>query len=110
MLLTIRRISLALALLMIVFSRPASAAALEEILVAHPALTFGDIPYFIARENGFYRDEGFQVKDIMIRGGVTASQALQAGSVQFTLALGTGARGNRSEEHTPELQSRLQPV
>jgi NitT/TauT family transport system substrate-binding protein len=32
------------------------------------------------------------VKDIMIRGGVTASQALQAGSVQFTLALGTGAR------------------
>src|ERR1051326_9146692 len=92
MLLTIRRISLALALLMIVFSRPASAAALEEILVAHPALTFGDIPYFIARENGFYRDEGFQVKDIMIRGGVTASQALQAGSVQFTLALGTGAR------------------
>lgn len=73
-------------------STPALAAALEETLVAHPALTFGDIPYFIARENGFYRDEGFQVKDIMIRGGVTASQALQAGSVPFTLALGTGAR------------------
>jgi ABC-type nitrate/sulfonate/bicarbonate transport system substrate-binding protein len=73
-------------------STSALAAALEETLVAHPALTFGDIPYFIARENGFYRDEGFQVKDIMIRGGVTASQALQAGSVQFTLALGTGAR------------------
>ena len=73
-------------------STSALAAVLEETLVAHPALTFGDIPYFIARENGFYRDEGFQVKDIMIRGGVTASQALQAGSVQFTLALGTGAR------------------
>jgi NitT/TauT family transport system substrate-binding protein len=81
-----------LTLLILVFAGRASAAALEDILVAHPALTFGDIPYFIARENGFYRDEGIQVKDIMIRGGVTASQALQAGSVQFTLALGTGAR------------------
>lgn len=53
----------------------------EEVLVAHPALTFGDIPYYIAREKGFYREEDFQVKDIYIRGGVTASQALQAGSV-----------------------------
>src|SRR5713226_4795128 len=69
-----------------------SESSAEEILVAHPALTFGDIPYYIAREKGFYREEGFQVKDIYIRGGVTASQALQAGSVQFTLALGTGAR------------------
>ena len=64
----------------------------QEIFVAHPALTFGDIPYYIAREKNFYRDEGFQVKDLYIRGGVTASQALQAGSVHFTLALGTGVR------------------
>lgn len=64
----------------------------QEILVAHPALTFGDIPYYIAKEKGFYRDEGIQVKDLYIRGGVTASQALQAGSVHFTLALGTGVR------------------
>jgi len=67
-------------------------ASAEEVLVAHPALTFGDIPYYIAREKGFYSEEGFQVKDLYIRGGVTASQALPAGSVQFTLALGTGAR------------------
>jgi NitT/TauT family transport system substrate-binding protein len=64
----------------------------QEIFVAHPALTFGDIPYYIAKEKNFYRDEGFQVKDLYIRGGVTASQALQAGSVHFTLALGTGVR------------------
>lgn len=64
----------------------------EEVLVAHPALTFGDIPYYVAREKGFYREEDFQVKDIYIRGGVTASQALQAGSVHFTLALGSGVR------------------
>jgi NitT/TauT family transport system substrate-binding protein len=64
----------------------------QEILVAHPALTFGDIPYYIAKEKGFYRDEAIQVKDLYIRGGVTASQALQAGSVHFTLALGTGVR------------------
>ena len=64
----------------------------QEVFVAHPALTFGDIPYYIAKEKGFYRDEGVQVKDLYIRGGVTASQALQAGSVHFTLALGTGVR------------------
>jgi len=64
----------------------------QEIFVAHPALTFGDIPYYIAKEKNFYRDEGIQVKDLYIRGGVTASQALQAGSVHFTLALGTGVR------------------
>ncbi len=70
----------------------AHGAQAEEVLVAHPALTFGDIPYYIAREKGYYREEGLQVKDIYIRGGVTASQALQAGSVDFTLALGSGAR------------------
>jgi ABC-type nitrate/sulfonate/bicarbonate transport system substrate-binding protein len=64
----------------------------EDVMVGHPALTFGDIPYYIAREKGFYREEGFQVKDIYIRGGVTASQALQAGSLGFTLALGSGVR------------------
>ena len=69
-----------------------ASASAEEILVAHPALTFGDIPYYIAKEKGFYRDENIQVKDLYIRGGVTASQALQAGSVHFTLALGTGVR------------------
>jgi ABC-type nitrate/sulfonate/bicarbonate transport system substrate-binding protein len=67
-------------------------AAAQEVFVAHPALTFGDIPYYIAKEKGFYRDDGIQVKDLYIRGGVTASQALQAGSVHFTLALGTGVR------------------
>jgi len=67
-------------------------ASAEEVLVAHPALTFGDIPYYVAREKGFYHEEDFQVKDIYIRGGVTASQALQAGSVHFTLALGSGVR------------------
>src|SRR5882672_5626824 len=75
-----------------VFVLPFFAASADDILVAHPALTFGDIPYYIAKEKNFYRDEGFQVKDLYIRGGVTASQALQAGSVHFTLALGTGVR------------------
>jgi NitT/TauT family transport system substrate-binding protein len=67
-------------------------AAAEEVLVGHPALTFGDIPYYIASQKGFYREDDLQVKDIYIRGGVTASQALQAGSLHFTLALGSGVR------------------
>ncbi len=81
--------ALMLTVLFCVWSNSESA---EEVLVAHPALTFGDIPYYVAREKGFYREEDFQVKDIYIRGGVTASQALQAGSVHFTLALGSGVR------------------
>ena len=95
MLSIMRRLGLVLPVLIFLagfFLSPSTALA-EEVLVAHPALTFGDIPYYIAREKGFYREEGFDVKDVYIRGGVTASQALQAGSVQFTLALGTGARG-----------------
>lgn len=80
-------------LLLVTFICLWSAEALaQEVFVAHPALTFGDIPYYIAKEKGFYRDDGVQVKDLYIRGGVTASQALQAGSVHFTLALGTGVR------------------
>ena len=50
-------------LLFFSFCLPSLAQA-EEVLVAHPALTFGDIPYYLAREKGFYREEGFQVKDI----------------------------------------------
>ena len=58
--------------------------------MADPALNFGDIPYYIAKEKGFYRDEGIQVKDLYIRGGVTASQALQAGSVTSLWRWGPG--------------------
>lgn len=85
------RFLFALILLVALFG-PRGNSFAQEIFVAHPALTFGDIPYYIAKEKNFYRDEGIQVKDLYIRGGVTASQALQAGSVQFTLALGTGVR------------------
>jgi NitT/TauT family transport system substrate-binding protein len=93
MLPTMRRsVLLAVLIFLAGCSLSAFRSSAQEILVAHPALTFGDIPYYIAREKGFYREEGIQVKDLYIRGGVTASQALQAGSVHFTLALGTGVR------------------
>ena len=83
---------LTLTLLAALFAGPRGNSFAQEVFVAHPALTFGDIPYYIAKEKNFYRDEGILVKDLYIRGGVTASQALQAGSVHFTLALGTGVR------------------
>ena len=85
-------ILLSLTLLATLFAGARGSGFAQEIFVAHPALTFGDIPYYIGKEKNFYRDEGIQVKDLYIRGGVTASQALQAGSVHFTLALGTGVR------------------
>ncbi len=88
----IRVVLLAVGIIAVSFAGIPDNSFAQEIFVAHPALTFGDIPYYIAKEKNFYRDEGFQVKDLYIRGGVTASQALQAGSVHFTLALGTGVR------------------
>jgi ABC-type nitrate/sulfonate/bicarbonate transport system substrate-binding protein len=74
-----RIIASAAVIISALFSGMRGSGFAQEIFVAHPALTFGDIPYYIAREKNFYRDEGFQVKDFYIRGGVTASQALQAG-------------------------------
>ena len=59
----------------------AAYASAQEILVAHPALTFGDIPYYIAKEKGFYRDENIQVKDLYIRGFVTARPLRRARSI-----------------------------
>jgi ABC-type nitrate/sulfonate/bicarbonate transport system substrate-binding protein len=69
----IRVVLLAVGIIAVSFAGIPDNSFAQEIFVAHPALTFGDIPYYIAKEKNFYRDEGFQVKDLYIRGGVTAS-------------------------------------
>lgn len=68
-------------------------AKLATIYVAHGATTLTDVPYYIAREKHFYRDEGLDVASLFVQGGALAAQVLVAGSVDFSLALGSGTRG-----------------
>ena len=64
-----------------------------KIYVAHGAATLTDVPYYIAKEKGFYRDEGLEAISLFVQGGALAAQVLVAGSVDFSLALGSGTRG-----------------
>jgi NitT/TauT family transport system substrate-binding protein len=60
--------------------------------VAHAAATLTDVPYYIAREKGFYQDEGLDVTSIFVQGRALSTQVLTAGSVDFSLAMGSGTR------------------
>lgn len=61
--------------------------------VAHAAATLTDAPYYIAKAKGFYRDEQLDVSSLFVQGGSLSAQVLVAGSVEFSLALGSGVRG-----------------
>jgi NitT/TauT family transport system substrate-binding protein len=60
--------------------------------VAHAAATLTDVPYYIAREKKFYLDEGLDVSSIFVQGRALSTQVLTAGSVDFSLAMGSGTR------------------
>ncbi len=67
-------------------SKPAKA------YVAHAAATLTDVPYYVAREKRFYRDEGLEATSLFVQGGALSAQVLVSGSVDFSLALGSGTR------------------
>jgi ABC-type nitrate/sulfonate/bicarbonate transport system substrate-binding protein len=60
--------------------------------VSHAAATLTDVPYYIAREKRFYLDEGLDVTSIFVQGRALSIQVLTAGSVDFSLATGSGTR------------------
>ena len=60
--------------------------------VSHAAATLTDVPYYIAREKKFYLDEGLDVTSIFVQGRALSIQVLTAGSVDFSLATGSGTR------------------
>ena len=61
----------------------AQTVGLKKARVAIPNTAIGPIPTFVAKELGYYRDEGFDTEIILMRGGVTI-QALISGSVDYT--------------------------
>jgi NitT/TauT family transport system substrate-binding protein len=67
-------------------------AQLSKVYVAHPAATLSDAPFYIALDKGFYQQEKYEVLSIFVTGGPTGAQALIAGSIHFSLALGSGTR------------------
>jgi ABC-type nitrate/sulfonate/bicarbonate transport system substrate-binding protein len=63
-----------------------------KVYVSHAAATLTDVPYYIAREKRFYLDEGLDVTSIFVQGRALSIQVLTAGSVDFSLAVGSGTR------------------
>src|SRR5215470_15292279 len=63
-----------------------------KVYVSHAAATLTDVPYYIAREKKFYLDEGLDVTSIFVQGRALSIQVLTAGSVDFSLATGSGTR------------------
>ena len=79
--------SLTIAALIVLLAQPtgvhAQPAGLKKARVAIPNTAIGPIPTFVAKELGYYRDEGFDTEIILMRAGVTI-QAVISGSVDYT--------------------------
>jgi NitT/TauT family transport system substrate-binding protein len=79
--------SLTLAVFIVSLAEPArvqaQTAGLKKAKVAVPIVGVSSIPTFVAKELGYYRDEGFDTEIILMRAAVTI-QALISGSVDYT--------------------------
>src|ERR1044072_6682388 len=79
--------SVLLALLLLWSAPWAQAQKLEDLRVSFASFGVIYYPHFIARELGYYRDEGFNVDWIAMPGGL-ATQALVAGDLHFSPSSG----------------------
>ena len=64
-------------------------AKLAPVRIGYVSRSILDMPYLIARDRGFFREEGLEPELIFIRAGLTP-QVLLAGGVDFATATGTG--------------------
>src|SRR5690242_582418 len=62
-----------------------AAEALKKVRIAFPSMVIDFAPLWVAREKGLFRDEGLDIENMLIPGGVRGVQALIAGDVQFAL-------------------------
>lgn len=66
--------------------RPGKLTPLRIAIVSRSTL---DMPYFVARERGFFREEGLEAEIILMK-AIQTVQALMAGGIDFGTATGTG--------------------
>ena len=69
-------------------SRAAEAQPLRKVHATIPALTESSITFFVAKEKGYWRDEGLEVELILARAAASI-QAVIAGNVEFGTAGGS---------------------
>jgi NitT/TauT family transport system substrate-binding protein len=87
--------AVALILLALFLSRSEDACAAEKsaklspVRIGYVSRSILDMPYVIARDKGFFREESLEPELIFIRAGLTP-QVLLAGGVDFVTATGTG--------------------
>lgn len=70
-------------------SRTVDAQGLRKVHAAIPSISPSSIVFVIAREKGYYREEGLDL-DLIVMPAATATQALVGGDVEF---VGTGGAG-----------------
>ena len=62
---------------------------LTNVRIAYVSRSILDMPYMIARDRGFFREEGLEVEFIFMK-AIQTAQAMLAGGVDFGTATGTG--------------------
>jgi NitT/TauT family transport system substrate-binding protein len=65
------------------YAQQSSGAALKKVRIAIPSISASHMPAYMAKDLGYYADEGLDTEIILMRGGVSI-QALVAGSVDYT--------------------------
>ena len=86
----VRRSIIALLALVVVWTAPCAAQSpkLENVRVSFASFGVIYYPHFIAKELGFYQDEGLNIEIIAMPGGL-ATQALVAGDLHFSTSSGS---------------------
>src|SRR5204862_4635206 len=85
---TVKRLAVYLAFALLI---PAAAFSQTKILVSAPSKSLTWFPAALAKEKGFYRDEGLDV-DFVVMNPRLALQAVISGDAAYTTALGSTIR------------------
>src|SRR5262249_56634860 len=91
---TIKTVIVVLSVSAIVFVAPATSTFAAEksnkpipVRIAIVSKSILDLPFWVARDRGFYRDEGLEAEIVFMRSNLTL-QAITAGSIDFGAATG----------------------
>lgn len=84
-------------LMLPLFGSAAAQSAHEKIIFSIPSRSIAAIDLYVAKERGFFRDEGLDVDIVQIRGNVAVAAAL-SGQVHATNGIGTVIRAQQRSD------------